>query len=83
MRTLVRDLYIYYDTDKEEYCEELSSEITTLESYLKDYESTISDSQNQENYNNVQIAFESYKSSVGSLLNIAESGKSVTNITKS
>jgi methyl-accepting chemotaxis protein len=76
IRTLARDLYIYYDTDKEEYCEELSDELDTLRTALDNYEITISDSQDQDNYDTVQAAYEDYKSGIDKLLGIAESGKS-------
>ena len=76
IRTLVRDLYIYYDADKEEYCRELSTEMDTLKASLDNYRSTISDSQDQENYESVQAAYEDYENVIDALLGIAESGKS-------
>ncbi len=76
IRTLVRDLYLYYDTDKEQYCEEISEELATLESQLDIYSSTISDSEDQANFDAVKSACAAYQNDTETIVAAAESGKS-------
>lgn len=76
LRTMVRDLYIYYDTDKAEYISEISSQLDTLETQIENYSGTIDNSTDRANYDAMKSAYETYKSSVHEILEAASSGKS-------
>lgn len=76
IRTAIRDLYIYYDTDKEEYYEEIIGQLSKLEENLKNYSSTIANSEDQKNYDSVKSAYELYKKDVNTILDAEKSGKS-------
>lgn len=80
IRTLTRDLYLYCDTDKEKYCDEVSSEFTNLESLLENYTHTITDSQDQVNYDDVKSAYNVYKNDVMKIVDIAKSGNSKASV---
>lgn len=72
--TLTRDLYLYYDVDKENICEQIVSELTFLESQLESYRAKISESQDQANFDAVKSSYEIYKSDVNKVLDTARNG---------
>ena len=73
LRSMVRDLYIYYDTDKETYISKISDQFGTIETYLDEYADTISDSADQANYDQMKAAYQSYKNDVNEILAAAQS----------
>ncbi|QAT50745.1 methyl-accepting chemotaxis protein [Caproiciproducens sp. NJN-50] len=76
----VRDLYIYYNTDKETYCDKISAELDSVDAQLDNYNKTVSDSRDQDNYNKAKTAYGSYKNAVKAIVQDAESGKPNTDI---
>ncbi len=73
MRTMVRDLCLYYDTDREKYIEEITSQFDTIQSNIDKYSETISDEQDQANYDAMKQAYAPYEESIKELLQAAES----------
>ncbi|MCI2106981.1 MAG: methyl-accepting chemotaxis protein [Intestinimonas sp.] len=80
LKTAVRDLYIHYSTNKEQYCQDISDHLDTVEQQLDNYSKTISDNQDQENYNAMKTAYEPYKKIVNNIVEAAESGKTAREI---
>ena len=78
IRTLVRDLYIYYDTAKEENSAAIINELAAFEASLEKYKLTITDgdSQNQENFDSAQAAYLLYKKDTTTILDASKSGNS-------
>lgn len=74
LRTMVRDLYIYYDTDKNTYLDQISSQLDTLDTQIEKYGDTVSDSEDQASYDAVKTAYEAYKSDINDILDAAKSG---------
>jgi len=74
LRSMVRDLYIYYDTDKQTYIDKATSQLNTIDQQVEQYSDTISDSTDQSNYQAMKSAYESYKSDVNEILDAANSG---------
>lgn len=75
LRTLERDLYIYYDTDRQQYCEEITGQFAALETELEQYASTRTDQQGQTQLDSLRAAYELYKKDLGTILTAAEAGK--------
>ncbi|MGE4484174.1 MAG: methyl-accepting chemotaxis protein [Oscillospiraceae bacterium] len=71
----IRDLYLYYEVEKDHYCNEISAQLTAIEEQMKNYGGTISDSTDQVNYDAMSTAFELYKTDVNELLEASASGK--------
>ncbi len=76
IRTAIRDIYIYYDTGKEKYCEETSKQLNAIETQMGSYSKTISNSQDQANFDTMKDAYESYKEVIDEILEATKSGKS-------
>lgn len=72
--TLTRDLYLYYDVDKENICNEIIDEMSGLEAQLESYRAKINDSQDQANFDAVQAAYEIYKSDVNKVIDVTRNG---------
>lgn len=75
LRSNIRDLYIYYDTDKNTYISEISDNVDSIEADMASYSDTIANSEDQANFDTVQSAYEAYKSNVNEILSAANSGK--------
>lgn len=75
-RTEVRDLYLYFDTDRDTYIEKIMTQLSDLDKQMEHYRSTISDSQDQENYDAVTAAIEAYKKDTDTIVDTARSGQS-------
>ncbi|MDD3393091.1 MAG: MCP four helix bundle domain-containing protein [Anaerotignum sp.] len=74
LRTSIRNLYIYYNTDNEKYYEEISNEADTVQSQLNNYSKTISSDQDQQNLDATQTAYENYTSVVDDIVQTAKAG---------
>lgn len=72
--TMVRDLYLHYDTSKQTYTDEITSQLKTIDTQIEKYGKTVSDSTDQANYKAMKSAYESYKSDVNEILDAANSG---------
>ncbi|MPM18623.1 hypothetical protein SDC9_65036 [bioreactor metagenome] len=76
LRTMVRDLYIYYDTERSTRLALLESQLTTLESELAKYTDVISNEQDQANYDVLLNTYDTYKGDLESMVSCAKAGKS-------
>lgn len=74
LRNMVSDLYIYYETSQRMYTDKITSELKTIDTQIKEYGKTISDSTDQANYKAMKSAYASYKSDVNTILDAANSG---------
>lgn len=72
--TLARDLYLYYDVDKENICDEIVHEMSSLEAQLESYRAKISDSQDQANFDAVESSYAIYKDDIAKVLDTAKNG---------
>lgn len=74
--SMVRDLYIYYDTDKQTYIDKITNQITTIDEQIEKYHGTdtASEGEDQVYYNEMKSAFEDYKSDINTILDAANSG---------
>lgn len=75
LRKSILYLYIYYDTDKDQYCDEISDSITLIQTNLDSYATTIATDQDQQNYEATKTAFEAYKSVADEILKTANEGQ--------
>lgn len=75
LRSSVRDLYMYYGTDRQQYTKEISSLLDTVDAQLKSYEESMTDSEDQKNYESTQTAFTDFKGDVNQILEASDSGK--------
>ncbi|BAK98888.1 methyl-accepting chemotaxis protein [Oscillibacter valericigenes Sjm18-20] len=80
VRSAIRNLYIYYDTDKEKYSEEITAGMESVQTQLDSYSKTLSDSQDQENYDKAKTAYETYKNTIDEIQQAAEAGATKENI---
>lgn len=75
LRISILYLYIYYDTDKEKYCEAILDSMALVQTNLDNYTTTISSSQDQQNYESTKTAFEAYKNVADEILKTAQEGQ--------
>lgn len=80
LRALTRDLCINYDTSKEQYSSEISSKYAEIQTKLDSCSKTISDSQDQANYDALLTAYKTYKADTDKMLEAANEGKSSSEI---
>ena len=67
LRSTVRDLCLYYDTDKETYLDEIVSLQETILADIDKYDESISDEQDQANYDAMREAYTNYEKSIDTL----------------
>ncbi|MBP8639374.1 MAG: MCP four helix bundle domain-containing protein [Oscillospiraceae bacterium] len=67
LRATVRDLCLYYDTDKDTYLDEISSLKETVLTDIEKYGESMSDGEDQANYDAMKKAYENYETSVEKL----------------
>ncbi len=75
LRRSIVYLYVYYDTDKEKRCEDISNAVESTQTQLDSYAETISNDQDQQNYESTEAAFETYKSIADEILKMAQAGE--------
>jgi methyl-accepting chemotaxis protein len=80
LRRSIVYLYVYYDTEKEKRCEDISNVLEIIQTHLDDYTATISDSQDQQNYEATQVAFEAYKNVADEILLAAQMDETKENL---
>ena len=76
LRVALRDLYIYYDTDKETYIEKITSQKQDIQTQIDTYGKTVIDAEDQANYDALKTAYNKISSDVDGMVNTAKSGKS-------
>ncbi|MBP8640989.1 MAG: MCP four helix bundle domain-containing protein [Oscillospiraceae bacterium] len=57
LRAYIRDLYIYFDTDKETYIDKVESQLETVQTRIDEYGKTVSDSEDQANFDALEVAY--------------------------
>ncbi|KAF5066510.1 Methyl-accepting chemotaxis protein (MCP) signaling domain protein [anaerobic digester metagenome] len=80
LRRSIVYLYVYYDTEKEKRCQQISSDLENTQVQLDSYMGTISNSQDQQNYDATQGAFEVYKEVTEEILGAAQAGETKENL---
>lgn len=80
LRTSIRNLYIYYGTDKDKYCEAIQKELDDIDKELSAYSNTIASSEDQAKINLLKEAYAPYNSVINTILEAAQSGKSQAEI---
>lgn len=80
LRTSIRNLYIYYNTDNQKYYDEISNEADMVQSQLESYSKIISDDQDQQNFDATQAIYEPYKNVVDDIVQAGKAGATKENI---
>lgn len=80
LRRSIVYLYVYYDTEKEKRCQQISSDLESTQGHLDLYATTITNSHDQQNFDKTQEAFESYKKVADEILRVARSGETKENL---
>lgn len=80
LRRSIVYLYVYYDTEKEIRCQQISSDLENTQGHLDSYAATISNSQDQQNYDATRGAFEAYKKVADEILKVARAGETKENL---
>jgi len=78
--TAIRNLYIYYDKDKEKYCDEISTQIDAVQTQMDHYSKTITTSEGKQLYDSTIAAYNTYLDTVNEILKTAEAGGTKTEI---
>lgn len=73
-RSTLRNLYIYYDTDKNTYSKEITDDMNSVQAQLDSYSKTLLDSKDQENFDKAQTAYDAYKSMIDKIQQAAQAG---------
>ena len=68
LRSAVRDLVIYYETDKKTYYDKITLGIDVVDKNIEEYSKIISDSTDQKNYEAMSTGFATYKSDMNNIL---------------
>jgi len=82
LRSYVRDLYINYDTQRDETCSEITNQQDTIQKQLDTYSKTADDSQDKANYDALTTAYAAYTKDINNVLEAAKSGKPSSDILK-
>lgn len=80
LRVNVRDLYIYFDTQKDEYLSKIASQLDVIQNDIELYKSTISDSEDQANFDSLTTTYSLYAAKLNSLLETAKATKSSSEV---
>ncbi len=80
LRAYIRDLCIYYDTQKNDICSEITTQQVAVKTELDAYSQTISDNQDHASYEALTTSYESYTKVVDNILEAANSGKPVSDV---
>lgn len=80
-RSLIRDLYIHYDTSsRSQYSDEIKDELAIAEENLAKYPETIYSEQDQRYFDAVETAYKDFSEQVDALLTAAEANRSAEEI---
>ena len=74
LRAYIRDMYIYFDTDKETYIKKVESQLETVQAHIDEYGITVSDSEDQANFDALRSAYAALKEDLNNTVKAAESG---------
>lgn len=74
LRISLCKLYIYYDTDREKYCEDLSTQMDAVKTQMDNYSKLIRTDDGQQLYDSTMTAYETYADTISDVLKAAKAG---------
>ncbi len=80
IETAIRNLYIYYDKDKEKYCDEISAQMDAVQTQMDSYSKTITTSEGKQLYDSTMAAYNTYADTVNEILKAAEAEGTKTEV---
>jgi methyl-accepting chemotaxis protein len=80
IKVAIRNLYIYYDTDKTKYSEEISTQIDTIQTQMDSYSKTITSSEGQQLFDSAMTAYNAYLETINEILDAAKNQEQQENI---
>lgn len=84
VRNRTKDLYIRYNqygnTDLESYQDDIKKQLMIVDESLSSYSGTISDSEDQANFDTLNTLYKDYKSGVETILSAVDAGNTATSI---
>lgn len=81
LKEAIKNLYIYYDVNKDQYCQEISKQQSAVDAQIENYSKTISDENDQANFNAMKTSYESYKKIIANkILDSAKSKKPASEV---
>ncbi|KXL53117.1 methyl-accepting chemotaxis protein III [Anaerotignum neopropionicum] len=75
IRVAVRNLYILYDTNKEKYEEEASTQMDAVRTQMDNYSKTISTDDGRQLYDSTMAAYGIYEDTINNLLQASKAGE--------
>lgn len=81
IRVSLRDLYIYYDSsNKDQYYQDISKQLSDVDSELESYSTTIVDAKDQENYDKAKATYTDYANAINQIVDAAKADKPAEDI---
>ncbi len=80
IRVAVRNLYIYYDTGRDQYYQEISTQMDAVQVQMENYSKTVTSSEEQQLYDSTMTAYEAYTDTVNNIIKDAKAGKAKEDI---
>jgi len=77
LRSDVRDLLIYYNSDKNTYITNITNQMSDVQKQIDAYSSTLSDKQDEQNYAALKTAYTAFSKDVNETMDAAKSGKTL------
>lgn len=75
IRVAVRNLYIYYDTGRDQYYQEIATQMDAVQVQMEKYSKTVTSSEGQQLYDSTMTAYEAYTDTVDNVIKDAKAGK--------
>ncbi len=80
IRVAIRNLYIYYDTSRDQYYQEISTQMDAVQVQMENYSKTVTSSEEQQLYDLTMTAYEAYTDTVNNIIKDAKAGKAKEDI---
>ncbi|WP_294854928.1 methyl-accepting chemotaxis protein [uncultured Oscillibacter sp.] len=75
IRVAVRNLYIYYDTSRDQYYQEIATQMDAVQVQMEKYSKTVTSSEGQQLYDSTMTAYEAFTDTVNNVIKDAKAGK--------
>ncbi|WP_312939635.1 methyl-accepting chemotaxis protein [Oscillibacter sp.] len=75
IRVAIRNLYIYYDTGRDKYYQEITAQMDAVQVQMEKYSETITSDEGQQLYDSTMTAYEAYADTVNNIIKDAKAGK--------